>query len=148
MKGTAGVAAAAGMPASAGRGTPPGPKGSVGTAHVIELREGLRSLYQLDGAYGGGDVRSLARKHLKRIERIVNTNTYPDTIGRQLQLLSGETAEHCGWLYYDADNQTAARVSGVRRSPPRPFSVTTISPSWCSRHCLCRPASKAAPVTA
>ncbi|MEV7004632.1 hypothetical protein AB0N62_44685 [Streptomyces sp. NPDC093982] len=109
MKDTAGVAAAAGMPASAGRETPSGPKGCVGTAHVIELREGLRSLYQLDDAYGGGDVRSLARKHLKRIERIVNTNTYPDTIGRQLQLLSGATAEHCGWLYYDADNQTAAR---------------------------------------
>jgi hypothetical protein len=105
-----GVAAAAGLPrVSADQGTPTGPKGAVGTAHVIELREGLRSLYQLDNAYGGGDVRSLARKHLKRIERIINTTSYPDTIGRQLQLLAGETAEHCGWLYYDADEQGPAR---------------------------------------
>ncbi|MFJ5265911.1 hypothetical protein ACIQAC_36160 [Streptomyces sp. NPDC088387] len=109
MKDTVGVTAAAGLHGPADRGTPPGPKGAVGTAHVIELREGLRSLYQLDDAYGGDDVRSLARRHLKRIARIINTNTYPDTIGRQLQLLSGETAEHCAWLFYDADNQTAAR---------------------------------------
>ncbi|PWI20541.1 hypothetical protein DI272_18500 [Streptomyces sp. Act143] len=109
MKDTVGVAAAAGIPAPADRTTATGPKGAVGTAHVIELREGLRSLYQLDDAYGGGDVRSLARKHLKRIERIINTASYPETIGRQLQLLAGETAEHCGWLYYDADEQGRAR---------------------------------------
>ncbi|MFF0092645.1 hypothetical protein ACFYSF_22160 [Streptomyces canus] len=109
MKDTVGVAVA-GIPAPAAeRTTATGPKGAVGTAHVIELREGLRSLYQLDDAYGGGDVRSLARKHLKRIERIINTTSYPDTIGRQLQLLAGETAEHCGWLYYDADDQGRAR---------------------------------------
>jgi len=104
-----GVAAAAGMPGSADRGMQIGPKGAVGTSHVIELREGLRSLYQLDDAYGGGNVRSLARRHLKRVERIINTASYPDTIGRQLQLLAGETAEHCGWLFYDADDQGRAR---------------------------------------
>ncbi|MFD9256809.1 hypothetical protein [Streptomyces bottropensis] len=82
---------------------------AVGTAHLVELREGLRSLYTLDDAYGGGDVRSLAVRHLTRVRRVINTGTYPDTIGRQLQLLSGETAEHCAWLYYDADDQDTAR---------------------------------------
>lgn len=82
---------------------------AVGTAHLLELREGLRSLYTLDDAYGGGDVRSLAVRHLRRVRRIVNTSSYPDTIGRQLQLLVGETAEHCAWLYYDADDQETAR---------------------------------------
>lgn len=109
MKDSIGVATAAEMPVSTRQGTPVGPKGAIGTAHVIELREGLRSLYQLDDAYGGGDVRSLARRHLKRVERIINTASYPETIGRQLQLLAGETAEHCGWLYYDADDQGRAR---------------------------------------
>ncbi|MER5211964.1 hypothetical protein ABT063_15625 [Streptomyces sp. NPDC002838] len=75
----------------------------------MELRDGLRSLYTLDDAYGGGDVRSLAVRHLRRVRRVVNTGRYPDTIGRQLQLLAGETAEHCAWLYYDADDQDAAR---------------------------------------
>ncbi|MET9127141.1 hypothetical protein [Streptomyces sp. NPDC004528] len=39
----------------------------------------------------------------------MNTSNYPETIGRQLQLLVGETAEHCAWLYYDADEQDKAR---------------------------------------
>jgi hypothetical protein len=86
-----------------------GATGAIGTAHLLELREGLRSLYTLDDAYGGGDVRSLAVRHLRRIRRVINTGTYPDSIGRQLQLLAGETAEHCGWLYYDADEQDHAR---------------------------------------
>ncbi|MFD7447226.1 hypothetical protein [Streptomyces sp. NPDC059909] len=82
---------------------------AVGTAHIVELREGLRSLYTLDDAYGGGDVRSLAVRHLRRVRRVINTGSYPDTIGRQLQLLAGETAEQCAWLYYDADDQDTAR---------------------------------------
>ncbi|EYT78277.1 hypothetical protein CF54_38165 [Streptomyces sp. Tu 6176] len=101
--------AAAGVPPAPNRPTPPGNQGAVGTAHLIELREGLRSLYHLDNAYGGGDVRSLAVRHLHRIQRVINTSRYPESIGRQLQLLVGETAEHCAWLYYDADDQDSAR---------------------------------------
>lgn len=82
---------------------------TIGTAHLSELREGLRSLYTLDDAYGGGDVRSLAVRHLRRIRRVINTSSYPDSIGRQLQLLAGETAEQCAWLHYDADEQDPAR---------------------------------------
>lgn len=104
-----GVAAATGLQSPATRSTPLRPAGAVGTAHLVELREGLRSLYHLDDAYGGGDVRRLARRHLTRVQRVINTAKYPDTIGRQLQQLAGETAEHCGWLYYDADQQDEAR---------------------------------------
>ncbi|MEU7106946.1 hypothetical protein ABZ951_18065 [Streptomyces sp. NPDC046215] len=86
-----------------------GPSTAIGTPHITELREGLRSLYTLDDAYGGDAVRSLAIRHLRRIRRIINNGTYPDTIGRQLQLLAGETAEQCAWLFYDADDQEAAR---------------------------------------
>ncbi|KOX03590.1 NsdA [Streptomyces sp. NRRL B-3648] len=106
---TIGVATAAGLPAPAGRLSAAGRRGSVGTAHLLELRQGLRSLYHLDNAYGGGDVRSLAVRHLCRVRRVINTAQYPETIGRQLQLLAGETAEHCAWLYYDADDQDRAR---------------------------------------
>ncbi|QJS14501.1 hypothetical protein HKX69_20380 [Streptomyces argyrophyllae] len=104
-----GVAVVAGLPAPAAKLPPAGRRGAIGTAHLIELREGLRSLYHLDNAYGGGDVRSLAVRHLRRIRRVINTASYPETIGRQLQLLAGETAEHCGWLFYDADDQAQAR---------------------------------------
>lgn len=85
------------------------PSTAIGTLHITELREGLRSLYTLDDAYGGDTVRSLAVRHLRRVRRIINTGTYADTIGRQLQLLAGETAEQCAWLYYDAGDQETAR---------------------------------------
>lgn len=104
-----GAAAAASLPAHTRPLTPPGTSGAVGTVHLLELREGLRSLFHLDDAYGGDDVRSLAVRHLRRVRRIINTRTYPDTIGRQLQLLVGEAAEHCGWLFYDANDQDNAR---------------------------------------
>lgn len=96
--GTAAAAAVAAFPAA----------DAVGTAHIAELREGLRSLFSLDDAYGSADVRPLAGRHLARIRRVINTGSYPDSIGRQLHLLAGETAEHCGWLAYDADQQDDA----------------------------------------
>ncbi|WP_374201242.1 hypothetical protein [Streptomyces mayonensis] len=104
-----GVAAAAALPAHTRPLTPVSSTGAVGTVHLLELREGLHSLLQLDNAYGGDDVRSLAVRHLRRVRRILNTRTYPGTIGRQLHLLAGEVAEHCGWLAYDADDQDGAR---------------------------------------
>jgi hypothetical protein len=81
---------------------------AVGTVHLAELRQGLRSLFSLDDAYGSSDVRPLALRHLSRIRRVINSGSYPDSIGRQLHLLAGETAEHCGWLCYDADAQDDA----------------------------------------
>lgn len=104
-----GTATAAGLPPHARPLTPAGASGAVGTVHLLELREGLRSLFQLDDAYGGDDVRSLAVRHLRRVRRILNTRSYPESIGRQLQLLAGEVAEHCGWLCFDADDQDGAR---------------------------------------
>lgn len=104
-----GAATAVRLPASAQSLTPPGKSGTIGTTHLLELREGLRSLFQLDDAYGGDEVRSLAVRHLRRVRRIINTSEYPDTISRQLQLLVGESAVHCGWLAYDADDQDTAR---------------------------------------
>lgn len=91
--------------------SPVGRSGTIGATHVLDLREGLASLYRLDDAYGGGgEVRSLARRHLRRIRRLINGATYPDSIGRQLQLLAGETAEHVAWLAFDAADHEAARA--------------------------------------
>ncbi|UWE10847.1 hypothetical protein [Actinacidiphila bryophytorum] len=104
-----GAVASMGLPSHALPLSPPGETGAIGTTHLMELRAGLHSLYQLDDAYGGGDVRSLAVRHLRRVRRVINTAQFPDTIGRQLHLLAGETAEHCGWLYFDADDQEQAR---------------------------------------
>ncbi|MEU8543019.1 hypothetical protein AB0C52_24045 [Streptomyces sp. NPDC048717] len=110
LKDTVGVVTGLGVPGRLRSISSPGDTGAVGTTQLVELRAGLRALFQLDDAYGGGDVRSLAVRHLRRVRRIINHSQYADTIGRQLQLLSGEIAEHCGWLYYDADEQDSARM--------------------------------------
>ncbi|WP_433341773.1 hypothetical protein [Streptomyces sp. CA-253872] len=81
----------------------------MGTAHLAELRDGLATLYELDDAYGGSEVRSLAVRHLRRVRRIIAEATYPDVIGRQLHLLAGESAEQCGWIHFDSGDHEAAR---------------------------------------
>lgn len=87
----------------------PRPDGAVGLAQVRELRRALLSLYALDDAYGGDDVLVLGVRHLRRVRRVIETGSYPEAIGRQLRLVAGETAEHCGWLSFDANRQDDAR---------------------------------------
>jgi hypothetical protein len=45
-------------------------------------------------------------------------------IGRQFQLAAGQTAEHCGWLCFEAVASTTPGGSGARRSPPPPSCTT------------------------
>lgn len=104
-----GAAASMSLPVSARPMSAPGSAGAVGVDHVLELRAGLRSLIQLDDAYGSGGVVPLAVRHLHRVRRVINTGKYADTIGRQLHLLVGEIASQCGWLYYDAGDQDNAK---------------------------------------
>ncbi|RCG29788.1 hypothetical protein DQ384_19665 [Sphaerisporangium album] len=92
--------------AALGAFTPPE---AVGTPHVQELRAGLRALRTLGDAHGGSEVRALAVRHLHRIRRIIETSTYSDSIGRQLRLLAGETANRCAYLHFDACEQDKAR---------------------------------------
>ncbi|MEU4358753.1 hypothetical protein [Streptomyces virginiae] len=81
----------------------------VGTETIADLRSGLASLYGLDDRFGGATVGPLAAAHLSRIQRLIDTGSYPETIGRQLRLIGGETAEHVGWLAFDAGDHARAR---------------------------------------
>ncbi|MGW6412904.1 hypothetical protein ACWF95_38010 [Streptomyces vinaceus] len=98
-----GVAGMAAAPATAFDGP------RVGADTVTDLRAGLASLYGLDDRFGGATVGPLAAAHLSRIRRLIDTGSYPETIGRQLRLISGETAEHVGWLSFDAGDHARAR---------------------------------------
>lgn len=82
----------------------------VGTDAVTDLRRGLASLYGLDDRFGGATVGPLAAAHLSRVRRLIDSGSYPETIGRQLRLISGETAEHVGWLAFDAGDHQRARA--------------------------------------
>ncbi|MFI8503969.1 hypothetical protein ACIGFK_36505 [Streptomyces sp. NPDC085524] len=81
----------------------------VGTDTVTDLRAGLSGLYGLDDRFGGATVGPLAAAHLSRVQRLIDTGRYPETIGRQLRLIGGETAEHVGWLAFDAGDHARAR---------------------------------------
>ncbi|MDD9383098.1 hypothetical protein M8Z33_41930 [Streptomyces sp. ZAF1911] len=82
----------------------------IGTDAVTDLRRGLASLYGLDDRFGGATVGPLAAAHLSRVRRLIDTGSYPETIGRQLRLICGETAEHVGWLAFDAGDHQRARA--------------------------------------
>ncbi|MFE2327488.1 hypothetical protein ACFXD5_26795 [Streptomyces sp. NPDC059385] len=68
-------------------------KPHVGADTVTDLQAGLASPYGLDTASAGSTVGPIASAHLSRIRRLIDTGSYPDMIGRQLRLISGETAE-------------------------------------------------------
>ncbi|MFD4658952.1 hypothetical protein ACFWP2_25360 [Kitasatospora sp. NPDC058444] len=76
---------------------------------VMDLRAGLTALYGLDDRFGGATVGPLAQAHLARVERLIATKSYPGTIGRQLRLVAGETAEHVAWLAFDAGDNVQAK---------------------------------------
>ncbi|MEU8270028.1 hypothetical protein AB0B89_23075 [Sphaerisporangium sp. NPDC049002] len=82
---------------------------AVGMQHVQELRAGLRALRTMGDAHGGSDVRPLAIRHLNRVRRVIETSSYPDSIGRRLRLLAGETASRCAYIHFDASDQETAR---------------------------------------
>lgn len=102
-------AAALGAAVPSGLGGPDPHASRVGTDAVTTLRDDLARLYGLDDRYGGEMVGPLARAHLARVERLMDTGSYPETIGRQLRLIAGETAEHAGWLAFDAGDNPLAR---------------------------------------
>ncbi|MEV7353682.1 hypothetical protein [Kitasatospora sp. NPDC091276] len=86
------------------------PQPRIGAETVMDLRTGLASLYGLDDRFGGATVGPLAQAHFSRVERIIATTSYPGTIGRQLRLIAGETAEHVAWLAFDAGDHQRALV--------------------------------------
>lgn len=98
---TMGTAAAATIPAAA--------VGAVGTDHIQHLRAGLAALDTLDSAHGSGGVLPLAVRYLTRIRHMIETGTYPASIGRRLHLLAGEAAATCGFLAFDSGRREQAR---------------------------------------
>jgi tetratricopeptide (TPR) repeat protein len=108
----------------------------LGTDAVTDLRSGLVSLYKLDDRFGGTAVGPLAAAHLARVERLITTGSYAQTTGRQLQLIAGETAEHVGWLAFDAGDHPRARTyfgkalgraEELRDDPLGVLAMTTMS---------------------
>ena len=96
-----GTAAAAAIPGAT--------VGAIGSDHIQDLRARLTALGTLDDAHGGAGVLPLAIRHLAHIRQLIETGTYPNSIGQRLHRLAGETAALCGFLAFDAGRQEQAR---------------------------------------
>lgn len=105
-----GAALAAAAPLAHPDDSRPADRPRLGSVEIADLRSGLAALYGLDDRFGGTTVGPLASAHLSRVERLIATADYPETIGRQLRLIAGETAEHVAWLAFDAADHNRART--------------------------------------
>ncbi|MGH3328820.1 MAG: helix-turn-helix domain-containing protein [Streptomycetales bacterium] len=86
-----------------------GSLGQIGISDVQRMRAVVRQLFDIDDAFGGDRVQSLAVSHLRRIQRVINGAQYSERVGRQLQSAAAEFAEHAGWLSFDAGRHDEAR---------------------------------------
>ncbi len=74
----------------------------VGPEHIAQLHTSLAGLDAIDDAHGGSEVRTIAVRHLARVRRLINTGSYDDPVGHELQWMAGELAERCAWLSFDS----------------------------------------------
>lgn len=85
---------------------PAGAQGSpvsrLGTEHVAQLWDNMAALDQLDDAYGGAEVRTLALRHLARVRRLINSAAYSPGVGLELQGVAGALSERCAWMSFDS----------------------------------------------
>lgn len=82
----------------------------VGNADVAGLRRSVVRLYRLDEQHGGaGAVYPLTVRTFDRLRGLIEGASYGPAPGHALRELAGLTAEHAGWLSFDAGRHEDAR---------------------------------------
>lgn len=80
----------------------------LGSSDIASLRESVVSLYKLDHLHGAGSVYSATMQTFQRLRTFVEHASYSEATGQALRELTGLTAEHAGWLAFDADQDDDA----------------------------------------
>ena len=101
LTGAAGLAASAALPAM------PAPR--LGLSDVERLRESVTQLYTLDQLHGSGAVYALTTRTYDRLRGLVERASYDQATGQAVRELAGQTADHAGWLAFDAGRHDDAR---------------------------------------
>lgn len=100
---------AAGFVASAAL-APVAPSRRLGSTDLAGLRQAVTRLYRLDEQHGGASAAyPLTIRTFKRLHGLVDRASYDHKTGQDLRELVGLTAEHAGWMAFDADRQQDAR---------------------------------------
>ena len=81
----------------------------LGGSDIVRLRQSITHLYALDDQHGAGSVYSATARTFQRLRSLVEHASYSETTGQALQELTGMTAEHAGWLAFDAGQHDDAR---------------------------------------
>lgn len=81
----------------------------MGDGDIVRLRESVVHLYKLDDLHGAGSVYSLTARTFQRLRALVERASCDHATGKALRELTGLTAEHAGWLAFDADQPDDAR---------------------------------------
>lgn len=91
--GAAGQAMAAGSSAGGIR---------VGAGDVAEINASANQIHELDLIVGGDRLCRVAANEVRYVERLLDTATYTDEVGRTLTSAAAEMMTAAGWVHYDA----------------------------------------------
>ncbi|RCG22761.1 hypothetical protein DQ384_34715 [Sphaerisporangium album] len=90
--------------------TPDQESAGPGRQELELLRQSALNLDAIDQRYGGDQLVATARAHLMWIGQLLERDTYPDGIARDLRGIAGQFTISLGWFCYDADQQGSARM--------------------------------------
>ncbi|MDQ4037229.1 MAG: hypothetical protein M3313_02475 [Actinomycetota bacterium] len=77
--------------------------------YLDELRRTISHLVAIEGVHGGAELAPIARG-FRRSQRILGEGRYLPAIERDLEAVTAEFGELCGWLLFDAERQDQARA--------------------------------------
>jgi hypothetical protein len=81
----------------------------IGMSTVTACSAALDRLYELDERHGGSTIFALATQMVTDLRTTLTRASYSTQVGRELRCVAAATAEHAGWLAYDAGRINDAR---------------------------------------
>lgn len=81
----------------------------LGGSDIASLQESVTHLYRLDDLHGAGAVYTATARTFQRLRSLVAHASYDQATGLALRELVGLTAEHAGWLAFDAERHDDAQ---------------------------------------
>jgi hypothetical protein len=105
LRAVAGAATALALPRVVTEDVP----GHVDAATVRECRAALGRLYELDNRFGGSGVYPIAVRMVEQLQNTLRHASFSPATGAGLREITAASAEHVGWLAFDAGRNDRAR---------------------------------------
>jgi transcriptional regulator with XRE-family HTH domain len=105
LRGMVGAAASLALPMEITSSEPT----RIGMSTVRGCSAALDRLYELDERHGGSTIFALATRMVTDLRSTLARASYSAQVGRELRCVAAATAEHAGWLAFDAGRVSDAR---------------------------------------